>query len=124
MHCIHCGKNISSDSKFCPFCGKNVPPKSTQNVDHSDRTHCEVCGTEAPVKQNEFDANIGMLFRRQHKWIKGKMCKNCTEKYFWNYTLINLFLGWWGTISFLVTLVYIPKNIYNYARSFNLKRYY
>jgi hypothetical protein len=32
-------------------------------------------------------------------------------------TLITLFLGWWGVISFFFTLIALPMNIINYIRS-------
>lgn len=132
MHCTSCGKNIPSDSRFCQFCGKtlsiNQPIKETETVKEStlNSSHptCEVCGACAPVKYNEFYANIGMLVTRRQMHIKAKMCKACTDKYFWNYTFTNLFLGWWGAISFFATFFFILNNTYRYITTINLKKYY
>ena len=125
MHCINCGKNIPSDSKFCQFCGKNLPTyTASSDVQNNTQTLCQVCGAKAPVKYNEFYANIGMLFTRRQMHIKGNMCKNCINKYFWNYTLTNLFLGWWGIISFFATCFFMLNNIFRYLSSLTLKKYY
>lgn len=132
MHCISCGKNIPSDSKFCQFCGKTLPTTQHTNetetvreqVVDSTRPSCEVCGAHAPVKYNEFYANIGMLLARRQMQVKAKMCKNCTNKYFWHYTFTNLVLGWWGVISFFATSIFIINNAFRYIATINLKKYY
>jgi len=34
MYCLYCGKEISDDEKFCPFCGNKVKvPKSKKEVE-------------------------------------------------------------------------------------------
>lgn len=133
MHCISCGKNIPSDSKFCQFCGKTTPTtqptkevEKTVKEDIADdsRPSCEICGMHAPVKYNAFYANIGMLLARRQMEVKAKMCKNCTNKYFWHYTFTNLFLGWWGIISFFATFLFILNNTFRYIASINLKKFY
>lgn len=124
MHCIHCGKNIPSDSKFCQFCGKTLPAELFKNIPTHDKTQCDVCGATAPIKHNEFYANIGMLLARKQMSIKGNLCKNCTNKYFWQYTLINIFLGWWGAISFFATIIFILNNTFRYLSAITLKKYY
>jgi hypothetical protein len=63
-----------------------------------------------------------MLFARQQKEIKAEMCRNCTDKYFWKFTLTNLFLGWWGIISFFATCGYMVNNIFRYIFTLNLKK--
>ena len=83
---------------------------------------CQTCLRAAPTKYVEFYQNIGMLFARQQKEIKGKLCKNCINSFFWEFTLTNLFLGWWGTISFLVTPFYILNNIFRYITCVSLKK--
>jgi len=55
------------------------------------------------------------------KKVEGNLCKSCIHKYFWEFILITLVLGWWGVISFFTTLFYIPNNIIRYLLSLSLK---
>lgn len=32
MYCTHCGKEISDNAHFCPYCGSKTNPKSNQNT--------------------------------------------------------------------------------------------
>jgi len=159
MFCPNCGKQISNDSKFCIFCGKEflvepvVGPVSKPvskdgyvkvfNHEHDDFLvepvvepiiedgnvkafnrecdYCQVCGDYAPTKYIEFYQNVGMFLARQSKSIKGKLCKNCINKNFWDFTLTTLFLGWWGIISFFVTPFYILNNFFRYLTCLKLK---
>ena len=83
---------------------------------------CQSCGVEAPTQHVVFYQNIGALVMRFQKKIEGNLCKSCIHKYFWEFTLITLFLGWWGVISFFATLFfYIPNNIIRYLLSLSLK---
>lgn len=122
MHCIKCGKNIPSDSKFCQFCGIDLPNLKLE-VDESIIESCQFCGAKAPVKYTEYYANIGMILARRELSAKGKMCRNCIDKYFLHYTLTNIFLGWWGIISFFATCIFIINNIIRYIMTINLKKY-
>ena len=54
------------------------------------------------------------------KTLAGQLCKPCIKRTFWEYTLISLFLGWWGVISFFTTLVAIPSNIATFIGSRHL----
>jgi len=82
---------------------------------------CQICEINAPLKVARFDSNIGMLFRRKHISTEGKLCKNCINKYFWNHAYTNLFLGWWGAISFYMTFWFLLRNTYVYLGCTNLK---
>lgn len=82
--------------------------------------YCQRCGVEAPTKQVSFYQNIGALVIRFHKHTSGNLCKRCINQVFWEYTLIDLFLGWWGIISFFFNLFAIPNNIINYLGSLSL----
>ena len=124
MHCIKCGKNIPSDSKFCQFCGEDLNSITSREIDDEKLDSCQICGTKSPVKYNEFYANIGMLVARRQLSIRDNLCKSCINKYFWQYTFINLFLGWWGLISFFATIIFILNNVFRYISSITLKRYY
>jgi len=68
---------------------------------------CQSCGREAQTKYVEYYQNIGVLILRFSKEVKGHLCKECTNKYFWSFTGKTLFLGWWGVISFFITLFII-----------------
>ena len=81
---------------------------------------CECCGVEAATKRIKLYQNIGALVVRFHKVIAGNLCKACINKYFWEFTLINLTLGWWGVASFLITPFLILNNIVRYLGSLNL----
>ncbi|MCE9546809.1 MAG: hypothetical protein K8T25_15120 [Planctomycetia bacterium] len=75
---------------------------------------CQTCGADAPTKYVEFYQNIGVLVMRFHQSIKGNMCKPCIHKHFWQYTLVNTTLGWWGMISIIVTPFFIINNTVRY----------
>jgi hypothetical protein len=76
---------------------------------------CQSCGIEAPTRQVAFYQNIGALVMRFHKSIEGRLCKSCIHRYFWQFSLTNLFLGWWGYISLVVTPFFLLNNIGRYT---------
>jgi hypothetical protein len=76
---------------------------------------CQHCGVEADTKYFAFYQNIGMLVMRKQKSMRGQLCKSCIHKIFWEYTGMNLIVGWWGTISFWLTPCFIVNNIVRYA---------
>jgi hypothetical protein len=122
MHCQHCGNKLATDNKYCGRCGKNVPESffsgtsglnnETKNV---NQALCEVCRRPAEVKYIELYENKGALVMRYHREIKGKLCKDCINEYFWKFTLTTLFIGWFGIISFIVTPFYLINNISRYV---------
>jgi len=128
MICQNCQKEISNDVKFCKFCGKEISDTDHPEVGSVDMyfkkrdNSCQVCGTYAPVKYVEFHQNIGMLFRREHRYIKGNLCKNCINQTFWKFTLITLAVGWIGTISLIVAPFFILNNIFRYIMSLGLPK--
>ena len=77
--------------------------------------YCECCGANAPTTKTWFMMNIGLLVMRLGNQIDGYLCESCVDSTFWQYTLTTLFLGWWGIISFFVTLFILPMNIINFA---------
>ncbi|MEP6895434.1 MAG: hypothetical protein ABI986_07490 [Chloroflexota bacterium] len=83
--------------------------------------HCQSCGREAETKHVHYRQNIGAIVMRFSKNAEGFFCKDCSNKYFWPFTAITLFLGWWGLISFFVTLFVIPSNIIQYLGTLSLK---
>lgn len=75
---------------------------------------CQCCGIEAPTKKTAFYQNIGALVMRFSQSVEGNLCKDCIHKNFWKMTTTTFFLGWWGTISFIVTPFFLLNNIGRY----------
>ena len=84
--------------------------------------NCKVCGKMRQTTYASFDYNVGLLVRRETYSVAGYMCRQCIHKKFWEYTSKNLLLGWWGTISLLVTPGYLVSNVYAYVHSLYLLR--
>jgi hypothetical protein len=81
---------------------------------------CQSCGIEAPTQKVLFVQHIGAIVMFFHKRIGGLFCRNCVNKYFSQYTLTTLFLGWWGIISIMATPVVLLIDIANYFRAWSL----
>jgi hypothetical protein len=81
---------------------------------------CQLCGRAAATKQVTLMRNIGCVVLRFPRTIRGALCRHCIDKYFWEYTTVSFFLGWWGIISFFTTLVAIPANVVAFFGSRNL----
>jgi hypothetical protein len=73
-----------------------------------------MCGRRAPTKYVEFYQVIGVLVVFLQQSVRGELCKSCINKYFWEYTLICLTLGWWSIISFFLTWFFLINNIARY----------
>jgi hypothetical protein len=82
--------------------------------------YCQLCQRQAPTKHVTLMQNVGALVMRFPKTIKGFLCKRCIDTHFWRMTMITLFFGWWGVISFFYSLVSIPQNIAQYLGSRSL----
>jgi hypothetical protein len=74
---------------------------------------CQNCKREVPTWNVTFYQVIGLLVGFSHKRITGHLCENCISKFFDEYTLTTLALGWWSAISFLLTPAVIISNIWN-----------
>jgi hypothetical protein len=83
---------------------------------------CQACGIEAPVKYVEFRQNIGALVVRFSKEVKGNLCKPCIHANFWKMTLVNLTIGWLGTISIVLAPIFTIINIVQYLAALGLER--
>jgi len=81
---------------------------------------CQLCGTEGPVKAVNFRQNIGMLVARRSATIEGELCRPCIGRVFRSYTFTTLVLGWWGTISLVLTPLILISNIAQYFSSLGL----
>jgi hypothetical protein len=76
---------------------------------------CQACGVEATTRYVSFHQNIGVLVVRFSKSIEGRLCKSCIHKHFWSLTGTTFVLGWWGTISFIITPFLLLNNVVRYA---------
>jgi len=126
MICNKCNEKNNNDAKFCAKCGAEV---SHDTVNGSVDTYfakqergCQICGSLARTKQVEFNQNVGYLLARSYSSIKGRLCKECINKEFRKRTLITLVFGWWGTISFFVTPVYLIGNIFSFIPTIGLEK--
>jgi hypothetical protein len=81
---------------------------------------CQACGIEAPTKYVEFYQNIGALFMRFHKSIKGNLCKRCINENFWSMTLITILVGWLGIISLIIAPFLVLNNIIRYLAALGM----
>ena len=125
MFCQNCKKENGEDAKFCLYCGNPLRNEALGSVDTyfaKQAKGCQICGSLASTKQVEFYGNIGMLFARRNYSIKGKLCKRCINREFTNKTLMTLILGWWGTISFIITPFYLINNIVRFIPTLGMKQ--
>lgn len=101
-------------------------PRHTQPVQEqtsqNDHLFCDVCKQPAQTKNVSFYQNIGMIVVRKHKSVKGFLCKNCIDYFFWEFTGKTIILGWWGTISFIITPFILLNNLITHISSIGIKR--
>lgn len=83
---------------------------------------CESCGLPVETKYVEFYENVGMIFMRQHRSVKGNFCKPCIDYYFWNLTGKTMLVGWWGTISFIVTPFILLNNLFRFILTAGMRK--
>ena len=57
-----------------------------------------------------------------HKRIGGEMCRSCIDRFFCEYTLTTLGLGWWGVISFFVTPCVLVHNVVRYLCTLGMEK--
>jgi hypothetical protein len=83
---------------------------------------CQGCGSMRATAHVSFHRNVGMLFIRRTYKIEGNLCKSCIKKQFTQFTIKNLLLGWWGTISLFVTPIYAIQNVASYVSAIRALR--
>jgi hypothetical protein len=83
---------------------------------HLNVHQCVICGQPACDYDLELNQNTGALLMRYSRTYKGNMCRSCAMRIFKKVQVHNTFLGWWGTISFIVTPAYLLANTYNYFK--------
>ena len=75
------------------------------------RCGCEVCGNAEPAVEVTFSRNIGMLIMRRAESVTAHHCRACLWSHFVRFQGHNMLLGWWGTISFFMTIVFTLENL-------------
>src|SRR5580658_6383697 len=75
---------------------------------------CQLCGIEAPSRQVEFHQNVGALVMRFHRQIRGRLCKSCVHKKYWQMTGRTLAVGWLGFVSLVIAPIFIVSNTIRY----------
>lgn len=93
-----------------------MPPGAMVPADH-----CLGCRRRVETKNIVLVQNVGVVIMRFQRVLKGAYCKHCIRRHFWRMTTIMFLFGWWGLISFVFTLIGIPANIVQYARTFSMK---
>lgn len=101
------------DSETAPDPSFNVNP---------DSIVCDACALEAPTRFVAYQQNIGLIFMRLTKQYAGHFCHTCNRRYFWKATATTFFLGWWGVISFFVTLAFLISNVVQRLKTLSLPR--
>ena len=95
----------------------------TQNPSsEKSKQYCVSCGLPAETKYVEFYENVGLLFMRYHRTVKGNLCKSCIDYYFWNLTGKTMLLGWWGVISFFITPFILLNNFIRFLFTISMKK--
>ncbi len=83
---------------------------------------CQVCNSRPAFVNGKFIANIGLVVIRFTYRTGAAVCPRCLHLQFAKYQAINLFLGWWGVISFFATPIFIVMNCASYGRAIAAKR--
>lgn len=82
---------------------------------------CQGRGVVAETRHASFHQNIGLLVLRLSRSMEGDLCKNCINRFFWQYSLITFFFGWWGIISFICTPIFLIMNLVSYVPSWGMQ---
>ena len=84
--------------------------------------YCQSCLTVGPTRKVMFVQHIGAVILMFNKHIKGEMCRKCINKYFSEYSLTTLFLGWWGMASFFITPCVLVFNLVRYLMTLGMEK--
>jgi len=76
---------------------------------------CQQCGA-VPAIPVKLHGHIGMLILQRFLTYRGRYCRDCGISQFRNVQKQLLLLGWWGFISFFVTIVNIGQNLFTFSR--------
>lgn len=71
---------------------------------------CQGCGSRRQTQYVTFHRNVGMLLAHRTYKVQGDLCRACIHRRYWEFAGKNLLLGPWGTISLLITPLYLIQN--------------
>ena len=71
---------------------------------------CAICH-RSPTDHFTFRSNQGLLLTRRRFTFEGSLCRDCARGAFRTHQARNMTWGWWGLISFFVTIGYLISNI-------------
>lgn len=96
---------------------------STQTTPKAQpKEYCQSCGLPVETRYVEFYENVGMIFARQHRAVKGKLCKPCIDYYFWNLTGKTMLVGWWSMSSVIITPFILLNNLFRFVFATGMKK--
>jgi hypothetical protein len=78
---------------------------------------CQSCGRHGPVEAVDYHQNTGMVFQRESRALSADLCRRCSTGAFLRMTGHTAVLGWWGTISFFLTPIFLLNNLGYFLRS-------
>lgn len=58
MFCIHCGKEIADNNKFCPNCGAQITPTVNESTAESVTQVADTQNTETPIKEDTEQSSV------------------------------------------------------------------
>ena len=76
---------------------------------------CQQCGA-VPAISIKLHGHIGMVILQRFLTYRGRYCRDCGISQFRDVQKKLLMLGWWGFISFFVTIVNIGQNLFTFSR--------
>jgi Protein of unknown function (DUF2510) len=76
---------------------------------------CQQCGA-VPALTVKLHGHIGMVILQRFLTYRGRFCRDCGISQFRRVQKQLLLLGWWGFISFFVTIVNIGQNLFTFSR--------
>lgn len=115
-------RTLHSKSSASPSTTQQTYSQPETNNSAQAQIRCESCSLPVETKYVEFYENVGMIFMRQHRVVKGNFCKPCIDYYFWNLTGKTMLVGWWGTISFVVTPFILLNNLLRFIFTLGMKK--
>lgn len=100
--------------------GYGAPQGAPAGQAHGTEDGCQRCGAQVATNRVHLRQNIGLLVTRLVSRAEGYLCKACIRDVGFRYTLMTMFFGWWGVISFFVTLYILPSNTWQIFSARNL----